>query len=67
MIRDRCCSEQFTQQGTAGLREFIQRQAGAGDPGENRQHPGAGRGLEYQVVGPEPRRLGHDGRKGQRG
>ena len=53
----------MSQQGPAGVGEFIQRQASARNPGEDRQHAGASGWLEHQVVIPKPRRLRDDGRK----
>ena len=67
MIRHRSCWEQFFQQGAAGLREFIQRETGSGDLGEDRQHAGAGGGLEHQVIDTEPSRLRDDGCQRQGG
>ena len=64
---DRSFWEQFPQQGTAGLREFIQRQPRARSLGEDSQHAGSSRGFEHQIVGTDPRSLGDNGRKGQSG
>ena len=67
VIRQDSLRKQLPQQGAARVGKLVQRKPCPCDPCEHRQHTGASGWLEHQIFGSKPRRLGHDGRKGQRG
>lgn len=66
VIRDDGTREQLSQQRAAGLREFIQRQVRARNPGEDRQKAVASGWLEHQIFDPKPCRLPNNGRERKR-
>ena len=67
VIRDDGIGEQVLHQGATGLGKLIQRQSRACDLCEYRQHAGARRGFQHQIVDAKPRCLRDDGRERQRG